>query len=172
MAVDRAEATALLVALGAPSRLVTHAALVGEAADGVLAVVASVGVGVDAALVRAGAALHDAGKAAHPTELDGPGSRHEEEGERLLRARGVDAKVARICRSHAQWATMDCSLEELLVALSDKLWKGVRVGALEEAVIDAVAKRSGRSRWELFTALDDGFEAIAAGGDERLARSR
>lgn len=169
--VDRADAVQLLTALGAPARLLRHAELVGEACDALLALLAEHGVALDAGFVRAGVVLHDAGKCAHPAELAAPGSLHEDEGERMLLARGVDPSLARVCRSHARWATMECSLEELVVALSDKLWKGVRVAALEEAVIDAAASRAGRDRWALFVALSEGFDRVAAEGDARLARS-
>jgi len=172
VAFDRTDAFSLLAELGAPPRLVTHAHLVGEAGDRLVVLVAGMGVALDANLVRVGVALHDVGKTLHPGELDGPGERHEADGERLLLERGVDPVIARVCRSHAQWATMESSLEELLVALADKLWKGVRARRLEEVVIDAIATRLGQARWDVFVTLDDGFEAIAAGGDERLARSR
>ncbi len=172
MVIDRARALGLLAEIGAPARLVTHARLVGEAGDRLVALVAGLGIALDADLVRVGIALHDVGKTLHPGELDGPGERHEADGERLLLERGVDPVTARVCRSHAQWASMECSLEELLVALADKLWKGVRARRLEEVVIDAIAARLGQTRWDVFVELDDGFEAIASGGDERLARSR
>jgi hypothetical protein len=67
---------------------------------------------------------------------------------------------------------MAVSLEELLVALADKLWKGVRNSALEERVIDEVANATGRSRWDLFVELDSLFEEVAADGSSRLERSR
>lgn len=168
---DRADALRLLTELGAPARLLRHAELVGEASDALLSLLAGEGVTFEEGFVRAGVALHDAGKCAHPAELDGPGSLHEDEGERMLLARGVAPSLARVCRSHSRWASMECSLEELVIALSDKLWKGVRVAALEEAVIDAAATRAGRDRWELFVALSDGFERVASEGDARLARS-
>lgn len=166
------EAFVELRALGAPARLVTHARLVLEAGDAILAAVASVGVTVDRDLVRAGVVLHDAGKAIHVAELDGAGDLHEADGERALLARGVEPRLARVCRSHAKWKDMECSPEELLVALADKLWKGARVAELEGRVVDALATRSGRDRWEMFVTLDDAFERVAAGADERLARSR
>lgn len=172
MATTPEEALRLLRALGSPPRLLQHAALVGEAGEALLAALAPWGVGLDAAWVRAGIALHDAGKVLHPEELDAPGARHEAAGEALLRAHGVAPELARICRTHARWAAPDVALEELVVALADRLWKGVRHAPLEERVIDAVAARAGRSRWDLFTTLDDAFEAIAAGGADRLARSR
>ncbi len=161
----------LLVELGAPARLVRHAELVGEAASALLSAFAVLGVDVDRDLVSAGAILHDVGKVLHGDELSAPGGRHEDAGERLLLERGVAPDLARICRSHSQWATMDPSFEELVVALSDKLWKGVRHPALEARVISEAATRRGPGEWEVFIALDDVFERIAAGGDERLARS-
>jgi putative nucleotidyltransferase with HDIG domain len=164
------DALGLLRQLASP-RLEQHAALVGEAGELLLNELARLGVAIDAEMVRAGIVLHDIGKSVHREELDVPGSRHEEEGERLLLARGVPERIARICRSHTQWETMTCSLEELVVALADKLWKGARVRVLEERVVDAVSHTLGRSRWDLFVQLDDVFEQIAAKGSERLERS-
>jgi hypothetical protein len=62
-------------------------------------------------------------------------------------------------------------LEELLVALADKLWKGVRLADLETTVIDAVVARCGGERWDVFLRLDACFEAIADGAEERLLKS-
>lgn len=166
-----AEARALLLEMGAPPRLQAHAELVGEAAVALLALCAAHGLQPNAGWVLAGAALHDAGKIVHPAELAAPGAEHEPAGEALLLRHGVAPHIARCCRSHAQWAQLECSLEELLVALADKLWKGVRVAALESRVIEAVAAVLARPVWDLFIALDTGFETIAAAGSERLARS-
>jgi putative nucleotidyltransferase with HDIG domain len=166
------DARAVLDALGAPPRLVRHGELVSEAAQELVDVV-SAHIRIDARVVLLGAWLHDAGKALHPTELDRPGAAHEEDGETLLRRHGVDPRVARMCRTHAQWeVTPDVTLEELLVALADKLWKGKRDQNLEQLVVDGVAARAEKDRWQVFTPLDDAFERIAAGGQERLDRSR
>lgn len=165
------DARALLLELGAPARLVRHAELVSEAAERLLELFAAHGLALDRAWVRAGAALHDVGKLEHRGELERPGSLHEPAGERLLAAHGVAPHIARCCRSHAQWAALACELEELVVALADKLWKGARVPALEQRVIEAAAARAGRDLWALFVPLDAGFEAIAEGASERLARS-
>jgi HD domain-containing protein len=166
-----ADALVLLQTLGAPPRLLRHVELVGEAADALLLALTQQRVPTDAVFVRVGVVLHDAGKAIHPHELSGPGAAHEPAGERLLLDHGVPAKLARVCRSHAQWATLEVSLEELVIALADKLWKGVRVPALEERVIEGAAAATARDRWDLFIPLDAAFEEIAAGGDDRLARS-
>ena len=90
----------------------------------------------------------------------------------MLLERGVSARLARVCMTHARWDVMEVELEDLVIALADKLWKGVRKAALEERVVQEVAARTGADRWALFIALDGGFEAIAASGDERLARSQ
>ena len=146
--------------------------MVGEAADLLLARLLVLGVPVRAELVRVGVVLHDAGKILHPAELDRAGGEHEPAGEALLLEHGVSPELARICVSHAGWEVMPVSLEELLVALADKLWKGVRKPALEERVIDLVAAELGKDRWEIFVGLDTLFEAIAADGVMRLERSR
>jgi hypothetical protein len=66
----------------------------------------------------------------------------------------------------------DVSFEERTVALADRLWKGMREPLLELGIIDEIAERLGVSRWDVFERLDTTFEEIAAGGDERLQRSR
>ncbi len=171
MTLTPGDARRLLEQLGAPPHLIQHAALVLEAAEGLIARIEAEGVSLDADLVRSGAILHDAGKILHPGELHGPGNAHEPAGVRLLLANGVDPALARCCLSHARWAAMECSLEELVIALSDNLWKGKRNEALEKRVIAAVAAATGRDVWDHFVTLDTVFENIAAVGPERLARS-
>jgi hypothetical protein len=166
------DAEALLERLGAPARLLRHVRLVGEAGQLLIAELGHRRVPVDASLVRLGIVFHDAGKILHPEELDAPGERHEPDGERLLLENGVDPRVARCCLSHARWQRMECSLEELRVALADKLWKGVRNADLERAVIERASAALGKDVWDLFIELDGCFEEIAAAGSERLERSR
>ena len=166
-----ADARALLIELGAPERLIRHGELVGEAADMLIAALHELGVPVDAEVVRLGVVLHDAGKIVHAREFEQPGADHEPAGEELLLAHGVSPKIARMCLSHARWDAMPVSLEELIVALADKLWKGARKPALEERVIDEVASALGKKRWSLFVTLDTLFEEVAAAGSQRLERS-
>lgn len=99
-----------------------------------------------------------------------PGHRHEHAGHNLLAEHGLN-DLARFATTHAQWDDDALPLEDLLVALADKLWKGKRVAALEHRIIDRLSARSGTSSWEVFTLADEVFERIAARGDERLARS-
>lgn len=65
------------------------------------------------------------------------------------------------------------SFEGLIVALSDKLWKGKRNTQLEELVIRRCASALGlATHWDVFVKLDTFFEEIASNGLARLARSR
>jgi len=115
--------------------------------------------------------LHDAGKIVYPDELRDDGAEHEPAGEKLLLAQSVDPALARCCLSHARWAGMPCSLEELLVALADSLWKGKRNAVLEKQAIEAMSERVGKGFWDLYIEFDTCFESIAADGTARLMRS-
>ncbi len=158
--------------LGALPQLILHVKLVGEAAELLIARLDRLSIHVDKHFVRLGVAIHDAGKIIHTTELTATGNRHEADGENLLIENGVDSTLARCCRSHSQWQTMKCSIEELLVALADTLWKGKRNPQLEEFAIATLAIQSDRDYWELFIQMDACFEQIAADGHLRLLRSR
>jgi hypothetical protein len=166
------EALLLLEKLGAAPRLIHHARIVGEAARTISVSIQSLGITCDAHLIDLGAVVHDAGKIQHPQELSQPGTLHEEAGEALLLSYGVQPEVARFCVTHAKWNLAGISLEERVVALADKLWKGKREPDLELNVIDEVAVRLGGSRWDVFESLDSTFEEIAASGAERLELSR
>lgn len=169
---SKADAMLLLHDVGAPARLVRHVELVGEAAESILAAFAGHSVPIDAEFVRAAVVLHDIGKTTCPEELAAPGANHEAAGFQLLLEHGVTPSLARVCLTHAAWHTEDASLEERIVALADKLWKGSRVAELETLVIDGVADRLGVDRWTIFVELDSVFEEIASHGDDRLARGQ
>ncbi len=158
--------------MNAPPRLVRHAELVEEAAELLIPGLSDLGLVFNADLVLLGAVLHDAGKCQHPEELASPGTLHEAAGQALLLEQGVQPEVARICVSLAKWAETPCSLEELLVALVDKLWKGKRDVDLETRVIDEISGRLERDRWDLFAVLDSLFEFVAHSAPDRLERSR
>lgn len=168
---SRNDAYKLLDELDAPDHLKTHVRLVGEAAELLIEKFTELGLPIDFNFIRIGVAVHDIGKIKYTNEMGGPGSEHEPEGEKILLNLGADPKIARCCMSHARFSTMECSIEELIIALSDKLWKGKRVEELELEVIDACSALTGNDRWDLFTELDHHFELIAEGGDDRLQRS-
>ncbi|PSB40811.1 HD domain-containing protein [Chamaesiphon polymorphus] len=165
------DAYKLLVDLGAPDRLIQHVKLVGEAAEILILYFQQLDLKFNRDWIRLGVAFHDVGKILYPSELVDKGNRHEAAGELLLLSKNIDPKIARCCRSHAQWQQIECDLEELVVALADNLWKGKRNTKLEERVITKVAQILSRDYWDMFAGLDDKFEEIAATGDRRLARS-
>jgi HD domain len=162
----------LLKVLGATPRLVQHLKLVGEAAELLIMQLQKRNIPFDPNYVRLGVAVHDAGKILHPIELREPGNQHEASGETLLLTHGIDPKIARCCRSHAQWSKMPCAFEELIVTLADNLWKGKRNPELENRVITEIAGLLQQDYWNLFVDLDSAFEQIAATGDDRLTRSQ
>lgn len=165
------ESIRLLNRLGAPVRLIKHLELVGEAGEQVISKLEELGVQFDKSFVQVGIAIHDAGKILHPEELNEGGNLHEASGEKLLLEQGVEKKVAYCCQSHSKYNSMPVSFEELLVALSDKLWKGKREPELELQVIDGVAEKLSTDRWSIFEILDSCFEDIASTGNARLSRS-
>jgi HD superfamily phosphodiesterase len=126
---------------------------------------------VDAEQVLLGAALHDAGKMEHPSEMHGPGHAHERSGETLLRREGFPEHIARVCVTHAAWAKPPAELEDRIVALSDKLWKGKRDADLEAHVLEELAVKVGQPAWEVFDLFDTLCEQVAAEGPSRLGRS-
>ncbi|GGN87804.1 phosphohydrolase [Actinoplanes lobatus] len=165
------EAVGLLVELGAPARLGAHLRAVYAVACDLTGWLAAAHPAVvfDRAAVLFGAATHDIGKALHREELSVPGSRHEPAGERLLLGRGVPARLARFAGTHGSWHEARAGVEDHLVSLADKIWKGARVEDLEHLVVERIADVSGIAGWEAFVSLDDRLQELAAGADDRLA---
>lgn len=165
------DAARLLEAAGAPPRLLAHARLVADAAARILDWLGAhhPGVAVDAEAVLFGAAVHDIGKTRHPSELTAPGHAHEEAGAALLAERGVPVHRARFCRTHGGWKRDELPLEDLLVSLADKVWKGARVEALELHVVHRIAAAAAVPAWEAFSGLDEALTDLAADAEARLA---
>ena len=158
--------------LEAPERLFVHVKLVGGALEEIIGFLSRYNLPIDYNFARLGVVLHDAGKIVHPLEFSESGSKHEAEGNRLLLENGVAPELAQCCISHAQYDGNECSIEELLVALSDSLWKGTRAEKLELKIVDKIAALMGKERWDIFLELDDCFESAASTGDIRLERSK
>ena len=116
----------LLRSLGAPPRLIRHSEIVASVAGLLSDVIADLGITHDAGQVEIGAALHDAGKIIHLDELEGPGSQHEGNGEKLLLDHGVSPQIARVCRTHGLVSDPTLKMEDHLVIAADHLWKGKR----------------------------------------------
>ncbi|MFE0462771.1 HD domain-containing protein [Kitasatospora sp. NPDC058965] len=161
----------LLTTLAAPPRLAAHLRLVHDAAHDLLAGLArhAPDLVIDRAAVLFGAATHDIGKVHHPAELSGPGSAHEPAGRALLLEHGFPAELARFAGTHGSWAAPDRTVEDLLVTLADKAWKGRRVPELEDLVLDHLTRATGRERWAEYLALDELLTAIGDTAERRLA---
>lgn len=166
---DVSEILELLRELGAPEHLVRHHELVVEAAAELLAGIPETHE-IGRRLVLQGAAVHDAGKIRAPDEMHGPGSSHELLCKELIASKG-HMTLARFCETHARWRDDGLEIEDLLVALSDKLWKGKRVAELEERVVKRLAEDGGSDFWSVFAWADPLFERIADRGPERLRRA-
>ena len=166
------EAYLLLQELGAPSKLILHVQLVGEVAEALIHKLKNLNISFEYELVRFGVAFHDAGKILYPDELLKKGNLHEASGEKFLIEHGISYEIARCCRSHAQWKVMDCSFEEICVALADNLWKGKRIDQLEEMFIQKLSLKARKDYWQLFTEMDSFFEMLASEADSRLIRSQ
>ncbi len=157
----------MLAELRASARLVAHLRLVHDVAWQLTGRLTALSFDREAVLY--GAATHDVGKVVHPEELSVPGHRHEAAGRELLLARGVPARLARFAGSHASWTDPATTVEDHLVSLADKAWKGQRVPELEDLLIAELAVARGIERWAAFAALDDLIAEVAAGADARLA---
>lgn len=161
----------LFAQLDASSRLVAHLTLVHDVALQLTAVLDRVwpGLSYDREAVLLGAATHDIGKVLHPHELSGPGRRHENAGVALLIQYGFPPQHAQFARTHGEWRDDPAStLEDLLVALADKIWRGKRDAELEDALVRYVAGLRGQEPWEVYVALDDVVRPIAQQADARL----
>lgn len=166
------EARQLLDDLDTPPRLIAHLLLVHDTAAEMVKRLDDVWprLAYDRDAVLIGAALHDIGKVLHASELEEPGNQHELAGEDLLLARGFPAHVARFARTHALSVNgEEGALEDCLVALADKIWRGERDQGVESMVISAIARQTGDAHWHTYTALDDIFTEITSHADERLA---
>jgi hypothetical protein len=171
LALIPAEVCFLLEALDAPPRLAAHLRLVHDVACRLTNALAEryPHMVINIAAVQFGAAIHDIGKVVHPVELSEPGSAHEEAGCELLLRQGFDEELARFARTHAAWDHTTVQVEDLLVSVADKVWKGKRVTDLEQLLVDAVASATGRSKWDTFMELDDVLDHLSTDADRRLA---
>lgn len=155
----------------APEQLIKHLEIVSSVALMISNYVLTIDILHNQELVVCGAGLHDFGKIIYHEELSKPGSNHEEEGKKLLLEQGIDLSIAECCVSHSQWNKTD-KLEELLIALADKLWKGNRNQELELKVIDLIAEKKNTDRWSVYSEIDLFFESIADEGTTRLEKSK
>lgn len=157
----------------APERLIKHHQLVVEAAKEIASGLKKSfpDLNCNYRQVLVGSAIHDAGKIFFPHEISGSGNSHELAGEKHLLKLGIPPHIARFCRTHAHWQDSNNTLEDLLVALADTLWKGCRNGNLENLIISKISSSVSQDFWDVFIVADSLFEKISDCGVNRLNRS-
>ncbi len=124
---------------------------------------------IDKEAVLFGAATHDIGKVIEIDEIYHKGKKHESAGEALLLENGIPPRLARFAFTHGNWLNEDLLLEDLLVCLADKIWKGKRVEELEEKVVKKVSDALNKDYWEVYQKLDMLLFHLATGVDARLS---
>jgi putative nucleotidyltransferase with HDIG domain len=159
--------------LSAPPRLIAHLLLVHDAActliDRIAVEFPEAHFNPD--LVRFGAAVHDIGKTLHPDELTESGKHnHQRAGFELLQSLGITKERARFAWTHSNWTdSQQITLEDLLVALADKSWKGKRIGALESLTADLLSSATARPKRDCYAKLDEIIRSLSQHADKKLA---
>ena len=161
----------LLRSTKAPARLVAHLTLVHDVATKLIWSIKREypDLQLDEQAVLFGAATHDIGKASLPAELVGPGSKHEECGAEILKGFGISDSLARFTRTHALWKSTGATIEDLLVSLADKIWKGKRQEDLEQILVHRISLALSKPEWEVFASMDTILTDLARDSDQRLA---
>jgi putative nucleotidyltransferase with HDIG domain len=163
----QADALKLLQTLDAPAPLLRHAKLVTDVATQVIACLNLPKETLNISYVLIGAVLHDVGKIKHPRELHEAGHEHEVAGYEILASFALPEPIAEMCIVHSQWENAS-TLEALIVALADNLWKGKRITELEDRVIREVADLLQADFWSVYTASQPCFDQIADSASIRL----
>ena len=160
----------LLKELNCPNRLERHLQIVYSTASELLYQVKQEWPSIDLNedLILFGAATHDIGKIKVKSELSELGKQHELIGERLLVESGFSNEESRFALTHGNWKDSNLTIEDLLVSLSDKIWKGKRVDDLEERVTHVISENVKVDYWEVYSTLDTILSKIAIGADKRL----
>jgi len=167
-----ADALRILQQVSAPPRLLAHLILVHDAActliDRISAEFPAAHLNPD--LVLFGAAVHDIGKTVHPEELTQSGEhKHQRAGLELLQSLGIPNERARFAWTHGNWNGEQITLEDLIVALADKSWKGKRVDELETRTAEFLSIVTGRTPWDCYARLDEILQELSQHADNKLA---
>ena len=166
------ETVNLLRQVAAPPRLVAHLILVHDVAailvERMTAAFPEVKFRREEVLF--GASIHDFGKVIERAELIRSGTQHEQRGIELLRSMGISGERARFAYTHGNWDRVPgVNLEDLLVALADKCWKGKRVDELESKIAALLSVASKKPEWACYAELDEIVEELTKDADARLA---
>ena len=164
------EVTELLEILNSPVRLIRHLSIVHSTAFEILTQlkVEWPTLKLNQELILFGAATHDIGKTEIADELFERGIKHELTGKTILMDHGFTDEQSRFAKTHGNWQEKSLEIEDLLVALSDKIWKGSRVDDLEKLFGQKLSSMLNCDYWDIYGKLDSILSKIALGADERL----
>lgn len=115
-----------------------------------------------------GTATHDIGKIRVKKELSEKGNQHEQVGYEILIAYGIEGNLARFTKTHGNWEQENLKMEDLIVSLADKIWKGKRIDKLEERIIKEISIHTNSDYWTVYSKMDRIISEICLGADERL----
>ncbi len=163
--------TAILNNVNAPDRLKRHLHLVYSTAKEFLYLIKKEWPELELKeeLILFGSATHDIGKSKIKNELYEHGNQHEKVGKQLLSELGFTESESRFTETHGNWQTPSLPLEDLIVILADKLWKGKRIYELEEKIGQIISSELQLNYWQLYTKFNAILEKISLGADERIA---
>lgn len=160
----------LLSKLDAPDRLKKHLQLVHAVTNELLSHIQQKWpeMTLDKELVLFGASTHDIGKSKVQSELFESGKKHEAIGHEMLLTLGFSEEQSRFAFTHGNWEEENLPLEDLLVSLSDKIWKGKRIDLLEEKVTQKISEKTETEFWEVYGSLDEIVSRVCVESDQRL----
>ena len=115
-----------------------------------------------------GTATHDIGKMFETNELGHSGNLHEQVGYEFLVRQGIPENLARFAKTHGDWRDENLKVEDLIVSLADKIWKGKRIDELEERLATMISKDLDLDYWDVTMKLDSIISRIIIGADKRL----
>ncbi len=147
----------LLEKLNCPERLRRHLQIVYSTANELINQIKSEWptINLDEELILFGAGTHDIGKSEVKEELYEKGKKHELKGKFILENLGFTKEESRFALTHGNWQDDSLTIEDLLVCLSDKIWKGKRIERLEEKVGKAISDNLNIDYWEIYLKLDN-----------------
>lgn len=161
---------ALIEELDSPERLKKHLQIVYSTAHRLVTLIKQewVSIAINEQLILFGAGTHDIGKTEIKIELFESGKEHEIVGKQILLKKGFSEEEARFAFTHGNWQKENLTLEDLLVSLADKIWKGKRIQELEEKVGLLISENIKTDYWVIYEKLDKIIEQISVGADKRL----
>lgn len=164
------EITKILKEKNAQGRLVRHLEIVHQTADLLLEAILRIwpNIKLNTGEILFGAASHDVGKVIVTNELYDKGSKHTQDGYRLLLKYGFTHQWARFALLHEDWNDKERTLEEQLVSLSDNIWCGRRIDELEELVGQKIALLLGVDYWTVYPELDTILTELEKDSEKRL----